>query len=1050
MNRKSALALVAAAIFISAALCLDRSSADSTDFTHLNAAGIPTPTPTPTPTPPPPTLGNYADTTMELGANVTIIPSTIPTNTTSIQVSTSTSFVGNFSADPVTGAIRVTNAHHANPSPDSYMVTVRALGPGGSTATSFRLTVTDGTTCTQISSFGPGANPIVGLFSTSAAVGDLNNDGKQDLAIANSTFSGSVSIYMGIGQGDFYRSVNISMNNPRSVAIGDLNGDGNQDIAVARNTSNAVAVYFGNGLGNFTAGPAFGIFYNGIAITDFNQDGLLDIVTSGGNGPASTVWIYFGDGRGAFGGPLTADLGSHLSRLAIGDFNDDGYPDIAVVKDFVSLISIVMGDGSGGIASISDLDGGFGPNSVAIGDFNLDGNQDLAVPVLSSAVVAIRLGDGLGGFSQPTSINVPDRPSSVAVGDFDNDGRPDLAVSHNSDAGGISIRFGDGLGGFSGIETIRSCPGTQWVSMGDFNADGRQDIIAACGFPQWTYAMVHPGTCVPPSPTPTPPCALSERFEDVQHPVPVGWYAVNLSSPLGSRGWGAGAGTEFPPQEGNGFIASERVAAAGTGTISSWLMSPVVDLRSGGNLTFYTRTVSTPTRPDRLQVRLSTNGSSVNVGSTATSVGDFTDLLLDINPTYTVAGYPTVWTQFTVNLPEMPEPGAGRFALRYFVENGGPNGPNSDYIGVDSLSYRSGPTCPTPTPPLPSPTPSSPGGGGTPTPSPSLSPTASPTPLPTPTPSSPGGGGTPSPSPSLSPIASPTPTTTPGGPTPTPTPGRSCAYDYDGDRRADVSVFRSESGAWYRLNSANGAFMAIGFGLPTDKITPADFDGDGKTDIAVFRPSEGTWYWLNSSNGAFNAVQFGASEDLPTPADYDGDSRADVSVFRPSNGTWYRLNSSTGEFYAAQFGVSEDKPTVGDFDGDGRVDIAVWRPSNGAWYRLNSSNGAFVAVSFGLSDDLITPADFDGDGKTDIAVYRPSTGTWYSLNSASGALVATQFGTAEDLPTAADYDGDGRADISVFRPSDGVWYRLNSGNGQFSAVQFGVNGDRPTPAAFRY
>jgi len=274
-------------------------------------------------------------------------------------------------------------------------------------------------------------------------------------------------------------------------------------------------------------------------------------------------------------------------------------------------------------------------------------------------------------------------------------------------------------------------------------------------------------------------------------------------------------------------------------------------------------------------------------------------------------------------------------------------------------------------------------------------------------------------------------------------------FDYDGDGRADVSVFRPQTGAWH-LQQSTAGLWALSFGLPTDKIAPADFDGDGKTDVAVYRPASGTWYWLNSLNGTFNAAQFGVAEDLPTPADYDGDGRADLSVFRPSNGNWYRLNSSDGSFSGAHFGVSEDKPTIGDFDGDGRADIAVWRPSNGAWYRLNSSNGQFVAATFGLATDLVTPADLDGDGKTDIAVYRPSSGVWYWLNSSNGAFNASQFGVAEDIPSAADYDGDGRADICVFRPSSGIWYRLNSSNGAFVAVQFGVNGDRPTPAAFRY
>ena len=93
--------------------------------------------------------------------------------------------------------------------------------------------------------------------------------------------------------------------------------------------------------------------------------------------------------------------------------------------------------------------------------------------------------------------------------------------------------------------------------------------------------------------------------------------------------------------------------------------------------------------PDRLQVRMSTNGASTDVGTTATSVGDFTNLLLDINPTYLPEGYPRVWTQFTVTLSGIPGGSTlGRLAFRYFVENGGPNGVNSDYIGIDTVVYR--------------------------------------------------------------------------------------------------------------------------------------------------------------------------------------------------------------------------------------------------------------------------------------------------------------------------------------------------------------------------
>ncbi|MFN0277662.1 MAG: FG-GAP-like repeat-containing protein [Pyrinomonadaceae bacterium] len=299
-----------------------------------------------------------------------------------------------------------------------------------------------------------------------------------------------------------------------------------------------------------------------------------------------------------------------------------------------------------------------------------------------------------------------------------------------------------------------------------------------------------------------------------------------------------------------------------------------------------------------------------------------------------------------------------------------------------------------------------------------------------------------------SPTPTATPTNTPTA-TPTGTPSGRTAFDYDGDRKSDMSVFRPSNGAWYMQQSLDGFFGTL-FGLDIDKITPADFDGDGKTDIAVYRPATGIWYVLNSSNSAFSAYQFGVAEDLPTPADYDGDGKADFSVFRPSSGTWYRTNSSNGSFFGLQFGVSEDKPTVGDFEGDGKADIAVWRPSSGVWYRLNSLDGAFVAFQFGVATDLIVPADYDGDGKTDYAVYRPSSGIWYRTNSSDGAFVALAFGVSIDIPTPGDFDGDGKADICVWRPTDGTWYRLNSSNGQFVAFQFGTNGDRPTQAAFRY
>lgn len=263
---------------------------------------------------------------------------------------------------------------------------------------------------------------------------------------------------------------------------------------------------------------------------------------------------------------------------------------------------------------------------------------------------------------------------------------------------------------------------------------------------------------------------------------------------------------------------------------------------------------------------------------------------------------------------------------------------------------------------------------------------------------------------------------------------RTTLYDFDGDGKADQTVFRSTDSVWYLLRS-NSGFTAGQFGISTDKIAPADYDGDGKTDIAVFR--EGVWYWLNSSNGSFNAVQFGIGQDIPVPADYSGDGRAELAVYR--GGVWYTLNLVNQQFQGVQFGISSDKPVPADFDADGKTDFAVYR--DGMWYLLRSSAG-FTGVQFGIASDKPVVGDYDGDGKADPAVYR--AGVWYVLRSAQG-FYGVQFGVASDIPVAADYDGDGKTDIAVFR--DGVWYLLRSQLG-FGAVQFGAANDRPIPSAF--
>jgi hypothetical protein len=284
------------------------------------------------------------------------------------------------------------------------------------------------------------------------------------------------------------------------------------------------------------------------------------------------------------------------------------------------------------------------------------------------------------------------------------------------------------------------------------------------------------------------------------------------------------------------------------------------------------------------------------------------------------------------------------------------------------------------------------------------------------------------------------------------TEARRTPFDFDGDGRADISVFRPmpepSSNFWYVLQSSANTLSAYEWGIQTDRLVPADYDGDGRTDYAVYR-GDGEWHINQSSNSQFRAVRFGLSEDIPVPGDFDGDERADIAVFRPSSGIWYRLNSGNSQFVAVQFGQSGDRPLIGDYDGDAKSDLTVFRPSDGAWYRLNSLNGQFVTAQFGASGDIPVNGDFNGDGRSDLAVFRPASGFWYvarPTGTPSQNFEATQFGISTDMPVPADYDGDAKADIAVYR-GDGEWYLLRTTAG-FGAFRFGLGSDKAIPNSY--
>ena len=129
------------------------------------------------------------------------------------------------------------------------------------------------------------------------------------------------------------------------------------------------------------------------------------------------------------------------------------------------------------------------------------------------------------------------------------------------------------------------------------------------------------------------------------------------------------------------------------GTVSTWFISPEIDMSSTVTGSFYTRTTSTFVKPDRMYVRYSTAGSSSNVGNTPDTLGDFTNPLLIINSALSSNGYPNSWTLYTFTIPARGTGVTGRVAFHYYVTEAGPFMTNGYTIGIDTVTVNANVIC---------------------------------------------------------------------------------------------------------------------------------------------------------------------------------------------------------------------------------------------------------------------------------------------------------------------------------------------------------------------